>query len=419
MISVCEDSVTYPTRETNADFLLEKIGVMKRDCVNCGTAVPTCPSCPVGYTCTMVALSCNNCAFTKCVEDPSVAASSTPSASATTSSSPNIGAIAGAVIGGVLVIALFTYLIWRFCIKNKRPPYQENWSEYPEDQVSDEKDFAMRRDARASTHTVTSIASTVLTRASNIIQIAYIPGVTNRSTPSTPGPLVPPVPPIPVALTSPTDSAGGYEDQHFFMPGDLRDSTYSGMTDRTSYARNSVASTIYGKNAVVSQIPAQTVIRGKAAVVSVKSSGANTPGDLTPPVPSVDFDKYKTRGPPSPAFSVGSTFLNSATSATQVKPQVVRVISGKSKSSHSREYDEDSEKSLLGRERESTAITIIDDTPAIEQGPFSDLSLDSHKRNGSLSAVIEEAAKKAHSNGKISVELKEGTPFGDEHATND
>jgi protein OPY2 len=278
----------------------------------------------------------------------------------------------------------------------------------------------MRRDARASTHTVASIASTVLTRASNIIQIAYIPGVTNRSTPSTPAPLVPPVPPIPVALTSPTDSAAGYEDQHFFMPGDLRDSTYSGMTDRTSYARNSVASAIYGKNAIVSHVPAQTVIRGKAAVVSVKSSGANTPGDVTPPVPSVDFDKYKMRGPPSPAFSVGSTFLNSATAATQVKPQVVRVISGgKSKSSHSREYDEDSEKSLLGRERESIAITIIDDTPAIEQGPFNDPPPSSHKRNGSLSAVIEEAAKKAHSNGKINVGPKERTPFGDEHATND
>jgi hypothetical protein len=325
------------------------------------------------------------------------------------------------VIGGVVAIALFTYLIWRFCIKNKRQQYQEDWAEYPEEQISDEKDFAMRRSARASTHTVASIASTVLTRASNIIQIAYIPGVTNRSAPSTPGLLVPPVPPIPVALTSPTVSAGGYEDQHFFMPGDLRDSTYSGMTDRTSYARNSVASTIYGKNAVVAPVPAQTVIRGKAAVVSVKSSGANTPGDVTPPVPSVDYDKYKMRGPPSPAFSVGSTFLNSATAATQVKPQVVRVISGgKAKNSQNDDHEDDSEKSLLGRERESAAITIIDDTPTLEQGPFNNPSPTSHQRNRSLSTVIEEAAKKTHGDDEASVGLKrERTPFGDEHATND
>jgi len=191
------------------------------------------------------------------------------------------------------------------------------------------------------------------------------------------------------------------------MPGDLRDSTYSGMSDRTSYARTSVASTIYGKNAVVSPVPAQTVIRGKAAVVSVKSNGAGSGGELTPPVPSVDYDKYLV-GPPSPAFSVGSTFLNSATAATQVKPQVVRVPSGpKQNTPQIVVSDEDqSQQHLLSRD--SNAITIIDDTPNIAQGPFSDPPRPSHQSNTSLSAVIEEATKKAQGG-------KEGTPFGDEH----
>jgi hypothetical protein len=309
----------------------------------------------------------------------------------------------------VLAIAAITYLVWRFCIKTKRQQYeQEDWTEDREESLAAEKDFTMRRDARASTHTVASIASTVLTRASNIIQIAYIPGVTNRSAPSTPGLLVPPVPPIPIALSS-AASTPRYEQEHFFMPGDLRDSTYSGISDRTSYARTSVASTIYGKNAVVSPVPAQTVIRGKAAVVSVKPNGANTPGDLTPPVPSVDYGKYGVGGPPSPAFSVGSTFLNSASAATQMKPTVVRVASSQNKTSAASSIADDEaaqHRSLLPRD--SNAITIIDDTPSLEQGPFSDPPQPRQKSNSSLSAVIEEATKKSEAK-------KDSTPFGDEH----
>jgi len=305
--------------------------------------------------------------------------------------------------------------VWRFCIKTKRQQYeQEDWTEDHEESTEAEKDFAMRRDARASTHTVASIASTVLTRASNIIQIAYIPGVTNRSAPSTPGLLVPPVPPIPIALSS-AASTPRYEQEHFFMPGDLRDSTYSGISDRTSYARTSVASTIYGKNAVVSPVPAQTVIRGKAAVVSVKSNGANTPGDLTPPVPSVDYGKYSVGGPPSPAFSVGSTFLNSASAATQVRPQVVRVASGPKKALATSSVNDDGanpRQSLLPRD--SHAITIIDDTPSLEQGPFSDPPRAGS--SSSLSAVIEEAQKKAIGGSKLK---NDSTPFGDEHEMRD
>jgi hypothetical protein len=316
-----------------------------------------------------------------------------------------------------LAIAAVTYLVWRFCIKTKRQQYeQENWAEDPEESLPTEKDFTLRRDARASTHTVASIASTVLTRASNIIQIAYIPGVTNRSAPSTPGLLVPPVPPIPIALSS-ASSTTRYEHEHFFMPGDLRDSTYSGISDRTSYARTSVASTIYGKNAVVSPVPAQTVIRGKAAVVSVKSNGANTPGDLTPPVPTVDYGKYGIGGPPSPAFSVGSTFLNSASAATQVRPQVVRVATVSKKTSAQSsitEDDIDPRRSLLPRD--SNAITIIDDTPTVEQGPFNDPPGGRLQSKSSLGAVIEEATKRAQDDVQGGLGAKEAsTPFGDEH----
>jgi len=386
-----------------------------RRCVQgCGPETPSCPVNPScedqGLVCSLVPPTCDTCQATKCVAQ-SLAPSTISTTTKSASSGPNVGAIAGGVIGGVVVIGIVTYLVWRYCIKTKRQQYeQENWAEDPDESVPAEKDFTMRRDARASTHTVASIASTVLTRASNIIQIAYIPGVTNRSAPSTPGLLVPPVPPIPIALSS-NGSTPRYEQEHFFMPGDLRDSTYSGISDRTSYARTSVASTIYGKNAIVSPIPAQTVIRGKPALVSVKSNGASSSGELTPPVPSVDYGKYGANGPPSPAFSVGSTFLNNANTATQMRPQVVRVISGPNKKRSTSEIiSEDEVASHRSLPRDSNAITIIDDTPALEQGPFRDPP-DGRRRESSstLSAVIEEATKKAQR------PRKDSTPFGDEH----
>ena len=381
-----------------------------RRCVACSTdETPKCPGCPTGQICSLIPRNCDECQRTECVATSAsspAAAIGTPSSKS--SPKPNVGAVAGGVIGGVILIATITYLVWRFCIKTRRQQFeQEDWTEETVESTPPytEKEFTMRRDARASTHTVGSIASTVLTRASNIIQIAYIPGVTNRSAPSTPGLLVPPVPPIPIALSSASGSPR-YEHEHFFMPGDLRDSTYSGMSDRTSYARNSVASTIYGKNAVVSPLPAQTVIRGKAAVVSVKSNGAQSSGELTPPVPNVDFSKYSLAGPPSPAFSVGSTFLNSASAATQMRPQVVKVA----KKQHFVSELEGSPVQL-NVPRDSGAITIIDDSPNVEQGPFSDPN-SRHSSTGTLSAVIEEATKKAQG---VKGTQKPSTPFGDEH----
>jgi hypothetical protein len=334
-----------------------------------------------------------------------------------------VGAIAGGVIGGVLAIGIVTYFVWRYCVKAKRAQYsQGEWEEdVNEARESEEKHISMRRDARASTHTVGSIASTVLTRASNIIQIAYIPGVTNRSGPSTPGVLVPPVPPIPIALSSTPTTAD--DSDHFFMPGALRDSTYSGISDRTSYARNSVASTIYGKNAVVSPVPAQTVIRGKAAVVSVKHNGG-TSGEVTPPVPSVDFSRFGDQGAPSsPAFSVGSTFLNNATTATQVKARSIKTIGSNPtlKTPKVVVTDEDAPKADAPKAdatRDSHAVTIIDDTPSLEQGPFSDPIPASHNNisTTSLSAVIEEATRKSQAEESARADKEEGTPFGDEHA---
>ncbi|KAI9813273.1 MAG: hypothetical protein M1827_004215 [Pycnora praestabilis] len=439
---------------------------------------------------------------------------------ATHKTSVSAGAIAGGVIGGVLVIAVVTYLVWRFCIKNRKHELEDSmWHEESEHNEKGGDEFTQRRDARASTHTVGSMASTVLTRASNVIQIAYIPGVTNRSPPSTPGLLVPPVPALAFGSNSnsPISTPTYNQDQHFFMPSDLRDSTYSGINDNAgptvrphhasitpSLMRSSVATTIYRNNAVISPLPAQAVLRAKAAVVSVKSSGGSSPTDdprtFTPPVPTLGSLRQRQQNlavpgpstindagaPSSPAFSVGSTFFNSADTARAVTPRPVNVVkltrtniptgmtsaslsssspqrqksttdSTNAPSSHSRSQrpdastlddlssDEEEEpharsrRSLISPDRVSP-ITVIDDTPALHQSPFSDdertvspgpperstpqNSVDrrsstrghQHKKSDSMSAIIEEATKRATrqpTHGGLGSAPRESSPFDD------
>ncbi|KAE8354706.1 hypothetical protein BDV28DRAFT_73022 [Aspergillus coremiiformis] len=256
---------TDPSFSSNA---LSGRSVFKR-CVSCDSTAPTCPTCPAGEICTMISQSCDQCATTQCVKT----SSSSSSQGSSSGGGSNAGAIAGGVVGGVVAIAIVTALVWWFFIRKKR-------KEYAEKQASDGEKPNTGADARQARKSTNSIASTVLTRASNVIQIAYIPGVTNRSPPETP--LVPPVPPLP----------GAAPDQHFFMPGDLRDSTWSDTTPpQHSIApslRSSVATTIYRDNAIVSPMPAQQAMRTRAAVVSIHNGGNPPgPGTLAPDAPAV------------------------------------------------------------------------------------------------------------------------------------
>ena len=203
-----------------------------------------------------------------------------------------------------MLVCLLTFLFWRFFLRKRRQQFDEQlWQETETEKGED--DFQSQR-GRASMHSVRSIASTVLTRASNVIQIAYIPGVTNRSVESTPD-LIPPVPPIPAmsAFGSTAGTPQQPQDEHFFMPSDLRNSTYSDYTvDRESYARTSmtpslargsVPSTAYRGSAVVNTLPAQTAIRGKANPVAVKSNGKDSPSGSsrsgTPTMPSLEKEQ--------------------------------------------------------------------------------------------------------------------------------
>lgn len=299
---------------------------------------PSCPVCPTGQICSLLAPTCDECQRTVCVAQATTPEAISIVPKPLSNRAHDIGTIVGSTFAGITVVTIITYAIWRYCIKKKRPQSEsKSLSDYTVDSFEGEKSFTAQRDARISTHTVASIASTVLTRASNIIQIAYIPGVTNRSCPNSPGFLVPPVPPIPLALTSNYGSTVSVEQEHFFMPSDLRDSTYSTMTSQTSFGRDSVASTIYGKNAIISPLPAQTGIRGKAAVVSVKSTATSEESAQT--IANLDF--FET-GLPSPAFSVGSTFLSRASAATQGKAHIIRVQNNSNDQRNAAQTDQNS-----------------------------------------------------------------------------
>ncbi|KAJ5161329.1 hypothetical protein N7492_006721 [Penicillium capsulatum] len=227
-------------------------------CVKCDDGFPACPTCKSDETCSVTSPSCDQCAQAKCIPNPNASSDPPPKQN-------NAGAIAGGVVGGVLVLVAILFVIWWFVIRPRRA----------ERAARQEKSnqFSAARSERKSTQ---SIASTVLTRASNVIQIAYIPGVTNRSPPETPHTLVPPVPPLP----------GATPDQHFFMPGDLRDSSWTQTTGHQSFSptlRSSVATTVYRNDAIVSAAPAQQIQRSRANIVSVhNASGENTPTASTP-----------------------------------------------------------------------------------------------------------------------------------------
>jgi len=141
--------------------------------------------------------------------------------------------------------------------------------------------------------------------------------------------------------------AGGFQ---FSADDILRGSMYTVNNDN----RSSVATTIYGQNAVVSQ---PNIIRaGKAAVVTVKggsslaTSIASSPSSTVPPVPALYLNgKGKGRQstldkvPPSPAFSVGSTFLNRMNSGKKLGADLPADAIGENHSTTSFMYSDDSD----------------------------------------------------------------------------
>lgn len=421
--------------------------------MECPPDAPSCPPCASDETCVFQATSCDECQSAKCVskdslppEIPQNRPSSTP-------------AIAGGVAGGVLFIITFTILIWWFCIRKRRQEWDDQvWT--ATDQIGtglEKRDQSrLNRSARQSTRSIGSIASTVGTRASNVIQIAYIPGVTNRSPTESPGLLIPPVPPIPMAsaTTSTATSPNYQEDRHFFMP---RNSTYSDASERQSLspslARASMATTLYRGQAEVSPRPAQQALRAKAAVVTV-NKGNNSPSDSGTPdgaaAPSISQSARSMTNSSIVARNVTARPIQVKKSNSGKRAQVPTLANLQAASVNKNvivrpqrddrsEDESDSNTRLISStpkaQHPSTPETIFEDTPAIKQSQFTDTSSSSsgsvseaspatahprvsfqraspavsrsshsgsstgaghkHKKSGSLNSLIEEAMSKA------------------------
>ena len=364
----------------------------------------------------MISQSCHQCATTKCVPINPGADSSKSKHSG--SGGPNTGAIAGGVIAGVAALAIVGFLVWWFVFRKKRQQAAE--ADGPEKRNT----FAQAAQSRKSAH---SIASTVLTRASNVIPIAYIPGVTNRSPPDTPNSLVPPVPPLP----------GAAPDQHFFMPADLRDSAFTVMSDSRSIApslRSSVATTVYRNNAIVSPMPAQQAMRTRAAVVSIHGNSdapQSTPSDA-PEVPAIT---------PAQLAKAGASDNNNNSSivARGVTAKPVMVKGGQKRNDNPtvQTIEEQPESGSSAAASPALPNTTFDpnnstfddssdeDSQAAEQGPFQDQpssgtttsapdrqslgnSTHRHRRSAS-SALVPDARTSQHSGAPARVQ----SPFSD------
>ncbi|KAK9368210.1 hypothetical protein V1509DRAFT_624589 [Lipomyces kononenkoae] len=202
--------------------------VARANCIVCPSSLPSCPTCAADEQCQLTLQTCSSCPTTSCVKKYSTGSSSTNQPSATGSSTSSnssvpVGGIVGGAIGGVVFVCAIIAILFFFFRRRRARLLASAGSggvgTSPEESLDgDEKTSQMGGDghvrprsvetserypygdmpgARESTHTIASVASSAVTRASNVIPIAYIPGVINRSNPNSPS-NVPPIPEIPL-----------------------------------------------------------------------------------------------------------------------------------------------------------------------------------------------------------------------------
>lgn len=388
---------------------------------------------------------------------------------------PNVGAIAGGVVGGVVVVALVTFLIWWFFIRGKRAQYEDEWEEDDIAAQKQHEQFNMQRSERASVHTVNSVATSLLSRASNMIPIAYIPGVMNRDGRNNSNLNVPPVPPIPAVL-GPNSAHSSNGDALFFKPGDLRDSTYSdasSLGDRSTFygrpsitpslARSSMAT--FRDDAIEHPMPAQTIVRGKANMVSVDTSRKTSPeGTPEHELAGMDFTQpeQKKVNVVMPGQSASGGKMNGASFGKPTLLTLTKKTKGRFpvkngnpaqgakpvKSSPLAYKDEpsDSEDDTASPQAGESTTTPIRESPMALQSPFADpkspakgkgrandikdvrdsrqsehsfIGMGGLKSIAEVSSIIEDATKRASrvpSHGGLGG-IRDESPFGDEHET--
>ncbi len=204
--STSNQYVRESTKSNNNDNYIEDSATIfgvkiphlfSRSCVTCEDTI-SCPSCPSGEECIMTSQTCSSCATAFCQATSSTTSSSSStsasssSASSASSSKSNVGAIAGGVVGGIAAIAIIiiAFLIWQRGKKRRLQQEQNAQVIITDENGNPEKSQSGLNSINGpanSRSSVSTFASSIFTRASNIIPIAYIPGVTIRPASTTSG----------------------------------------------------------------------------------------------------------------------------------------------------------------------------------------------------------------------------------------
>ncbi|CAY70686.1 Hypothetical protein PAS_chr3_0637 [Komagataella phaffii GS115] len=147
------------------------------NCVTCSD-VPTCPTCKSNEKCVLTARTCSTCPEMSCVHDENSGSSSSLSSAATG------GISAGAVVGALVIFSLMGFLYFRYVYKPKKMRQQDEEANNVKDMTDDKSTLSNTQksgdidlERRNSSLTLSTMANTILTKTSNIIPIAYIPGV--------------------------------------------------------------------------------------------------------------------------------------------------------------------------------------------------------------------------------------------------
>ncbi|QHS76795.1 Opy2p [Saccharomyces paradoxus] len=189
-------------------------------CVVCESVAPSCPVCASGEYCVMTSLTCDKCPSTYCAKqsDSQLSSLSTSSSSSSSSNSNGktsliVGFTVGIVGGAMLIVLVALYFINKRYWKPKRQRNkalkleetsqnygneEDYFDDEDDDDEDDDDDDESTGDMRKEeSHTLfnaplvpptlnvpgnRSSTSTTRTKASNILPIAYIPGVTSGLT---------------------------------------------------------------------------------------------------------------------------------------------------------------------------------------------------------------------------------------------
>lgn len=169
---------------SSVDQLLDSYG-----CVIC-PSTPPCPSCGVNEQCSMSTQTCNKCPTTFC----ETIVDEIPSKNAL--SSAQVGGIAGGISGlfFIVVVAGLFFLFKRYK-KRMDVDYELGIGEemkglgqfgtnFDDNDPKQSRGYNSRngQSKRLSQSSLSTMTNSVLTKASNVLNIAYVPGVTSRPT---------------------------------------------------------------------------------------------------------------------------------------------------------------------------------------------------------------------------------------------